>query len=152
MLGIGQVVMKLLSIVQKSKIKLTFYQILKSQVKFINITVIVPELARVPFGIIDKLISKSIDRAKITLKQIDAIASTAGPGLSRLLVGVVAGIAHYLKPFIAINHFEVMLSIKLEEISTLTIVLAAHRIHNNKKFTTIINELGQLLMMLWRGF
>ena len=82
---------------------------------------VVPELAaRAHSDIIDKLISRAINEAKTSFKQIDAIAATAGPGLlGGLLVGVVAGktLAHYLKkPFIAINHLEGhALSIRLEQ-------------------------------------
>ena len=82
---------------------------------------VVPELAaRAHSDIIDKLISKALNEAKTSFKEIDAIAATAGPGLlGGLLVGVVAGktLAHYLKkPFIAINHLEGhALSIKLEQ-------------------------------------
>ena len=81
---------------------------------------VVPELAaRAHSDIIDKLVLKALSDAKITFKKVDAIASTAGPGLlGGLLVGVVAGktLAHYLnKPFIAVNHLEGhALSIKLE--------------------------------------
>ena len=81
---------------------------------------VVPELAaRAHSDVIDKLIKLALDKAGISLKKIDAIAATAGPGLlGGLLVGVVAGktLAHYSnKPFIAINHLEGhALSIKLE--------------------------------------
>ena len=110
------------SIVQKSGNRIdVLSNIVKSQIEIHQYYGgVVPELAaRAHSDIIDKLISKSIDQAKVTFKQIDAIASTAGPGLlGGLLVGVVAGktLAHYLnKPFIAINHLEGhALSIKLE--------------------------------------
>jgi N6-L-threonylcarbamoyladenine synthase len=81
---------------------------------------VVPELAaRAHSDVIDKLIVMALEKAKVSLKQIDAFAATAGPGLlGGLLVGVVAGktLAHYSnKPFIAINHLEGhALSIKLE--------------------------------------
>ena len=81
---------------------------------------VVPELAaRAHSDVIDKLIKLALDKAGISLKKIDAIAATAGPGLlGGLIVGVVAGktVAHYSnKPFIAINHLEGhALSIKLE--------------------------------------
>ena len=81
---------------------------------------VVPELAaRAHSDVIDKLIKLALDKADISLKKIDAIAATAGPGLlGGLIVGVVAGktLAHYSnKPFIAINHLEGhALSIKLE--------------------------------------
>ena len=94
------------SIVQKSENRIdVLSNIVKSQIEIHQYYGgVVPELAaRAHSDIIDKLISKSIDQAKITLKQIDAIASTAGPGLlGGLLVGVVAGktLAHYLKPLL----------------------------------------------------
>ncbi len=82
---------------------------------------VVPELAaRAHSDVIDIIIKAAIKKAKVTFKDIDAIAATAGPGLlGGLLVGVVAGktLAHYLeKPFIAVNHLEGhALSIKLEK-------------------------------------
>ena len=81
---------------------------------------VVPELAaRAHSDIIDKLIKSALKSAGLTLKKIDAIAATAGPGLlGGLLVGVVAAktLAHFSnKPFIAVNHLEGhALSIKLE--------------------------------------
>ena len=111
------------SIVEKSGNQINVLSnIVKSQIdihKFYG--GVVPELAaRAHSDIIDKLISKALNEAKISFKQIDAIAATAGPGLlGGLLVGVVAGktLAHYLKkPFIAINHLEGhALSIRLEQ-------------------------------------
>ena len=110
------------SIVQKSGKKIeVLSNIVKSQTEIHKYYGgVVPELAaRAHSDIIDKLISKALDEAKTTFKQIHAIAATAGPGLlGGLLVGVVAGktLAHYLKkPFIAVNHLEGhALSIKLE--------------------------------------
>ncbi len=111
------------SIVQKSDNKIdVLSNIVKSQIDIHKYYGgVVPELAaRAHSDVIDKLVSKALDEAKTTFKQIDAIAATAGPGLlGGLLVGVVAGktLAHYLKkPFIAVNHLEGhALSIKLEQ-------------------------------------
>ena len=111
------------SIVEKTgnKIKV-LSNIVKSQIdihKFYG--GVVPELAaRAHSDVIDKLIVMALKKAKINLKQLNAIAATAGPGLlGGLLVGVVAGktLAHFLnKPFIAVNHLEGhALSIKLEK-------------------------------------
>jgi N6-L-threonylcarbamoyladenine synthase len=111
------------SVVQKKGKKIdVLSNIVKSQIEIHKYYGgVVPELAaRAHSDIIDKLISRALDEAKTSFKQIDAIAATAGPGLlGGLLVGVVAGktLAHYLKkPFIAINHLEGhALSIRLEQ-------------------------------------
>ncbi len=111
------------SVVQKTGTKIdVLSNIVKSQIEIHKYYGgVVPELAaRAHSDIIDKLIITALDESKTTLKQIDAIAATAGPGLlGGLLVGVVAGktLAHFLnKPFIAVNHLEGhALSIKLEQ-------------------------------------
>ena len=111
------------SVVQKNGNKIdVLSNIVKSQIEIHKFYGgVVPELAaRAHSDIIDKLISRALNEAKTSFKQIDAIAATAGPGLlGGLLVGVVAGktLAHYLKkPFIAINHLEGhALSIRLEQ-------------------------------------
>tara|TARA_Y100000816_G_scaffold265459_1_gene225312 strand:- start:469 stop:1551 length:1083 start_codon:yes stop_codon:yes gene_type:complete len=111
------------SVVQKTRSNIeVLSNIVKSQTEIHKFYGgVVPELAaRAHSDVIDKLIEMAINKADINYKQIDAIASTAGPGLlGGLLVGVVAGktLAHYLnKPFIAINHLEGhALSIKLEQ-------------------------------------
>ena len=110
------------SIVEKSGKKINVLSnVVKSQIDIHQYYGgVVPELAaRAHSDIIDKLVQLAVDKAKISFKKIDAIASTAGPGLlGGLLVGVVAGktLAHLLnKPFIAINHLEGhALSIMLE--------------------------------------
>ena len=110
------------SIVEKSGNKINVLSnVVKSQIDIHQYYGgVVPELAaRAHSDIIDKLVQLAVDKAKISFKKIDAIASTAGPGLlGGLLVGVVAGktLAHLLnKPFIAINHLEGhALSIMLE--------------------------------------
>ena len=111
------------SVVQKSGNKVeVLSNIVKSQIEIHKYYGgVVPELAaRAHSDIIDKLVIKALDEAKLNFRQINAIAATAGPGLlGGLLVGVVAGktLAHYLKkPFIAVNHLEGhALSIKLEQ-------------------------------------
>ena len=72
---------------------------------------VVPELAaRSHIEKIDLITKKAIDESKIRLKDIDAVAATAGPGLIVCLsVGLSFGkaIAFSLKkPFIAVNHLE----------------------------------------------
>ena len=56
------------------------------------------------------MVGKALEKAKITLKEIDLVAATAGPGLiGGLLVGLIAGktIAQVNNiPFIAVNHLE----------------------------------------------
>ncbi len=72
---------------------------------------VVPELAaRSHLEKIDIIIKKAIDESGIKLSDIDAVASTAGPGLVVCLsVGLSFGKALALsldKPFIAVNHLE----------------------------------------------
>ena len=72
---------------------------------------VVPELAaRSHIEKIDLIAKKAIDKSKIKIEDIDAIAATAGPGLIVCLsVGLSFGksIAQSLnKPFIAVNHLE----------------------------------------------
>ena len=72
---------------------------------------VVPEVAaRAHVEKIEYIINKAIKDSKLSLNQIDGIASTAGPGLIVCLtVGLNAGkaIAGCLKkPFIAVNHLE----------------------------------------------
>ena len=72
---------------------------------------VVPELAaRSHIEKIDWIVKKAIDDSKIKINDIDAIASTAGPGLIVCLsVGLSfskALAASLNKPFIAVNHLE----------------------------------------------
>tara|TARA_B100000674_G_scaffold450040_1_gene419674 strand:+ start:26 stop:1099 length:1074 start_codon:yes stop_codon:yes gene_type:complete len=72
---------------------------------------VVPELAaRSHLEKIDLIVQKAIDDSGINLNKIDAIASTAGPGLIVCLsVGLSFGktlAASLKKPFIAVNHLE----------------------------------------------
>lgn len=72
---------------------------------------IVPEIAsRLHAEIISLVIQDALDRAKITLKEIDAVAVTFGPGLvGSLIVGVSAAkaLAYALKKsLIGVNHLE----------------------------------------------
>ncbi len=72
---------------------------------------VVPELAaRSHIEKIDLITKKAIDESGVSLKKIDAIAVTAGPGLIVCLsVGLNFGkslAASMNKPFIAINHLE----------------------------------------------
>ena len=72
---------------------------------------VVPELAaRSHIEKIDLIVKKAIAESKIKIKDIDAIATTAGPGLVVCLsVGLNFGktLAQTLKkPFIAVNHLE----------------------------------------------
>ncbi|MDP7552600.1 MAG: tRNA (adenosine(37)-N6)-threonylcarbamoyltransferase complex transferase subunit TsaD [Nitrospinaceae bacterium] len=82
---------------------------------------IVPELAgRSHIECIHPVIEQAIEEAGVTLKDIDLIAATMGPGLvASLLVGLntAKGIAYALKkPLIGINHLEGhLLAIFLEE-------------------------------------
>ncbi len=72
---------------------------------------VVPELAaRSHIEKIDWIIQKAIDDSGIKINEIDAVASTAGPGLVVCLsVGLSFGkafAASLNKPFIAVNHLE----------------------------------------------
>mgnify|MGYP001271155880 CR=1 FL=1 len=72
---------------------------------------VVPELAaRSHIEKIDWIVQKAIDDSGIKIQEIDAIASTAGPGLIVCLsVGLSFGkalAASLNKPFIAVNHLE----------------------------------------------
>ena len=72
---------------------------------------VVPELAaRAHILAIDDVIKKTLERANMTIDDIDVIAATAGPGLiGGVLVGWMAatGIAQSTgKPLIAVNHLE----------------------------------------------
>ena len=72
---------------------------------------VVPELAaRAHIEKIDFIVKQALEKSKIKINQIDAVAATAGPGLIVCLsVGLSFGktIAYSLnKPFIAVNHLE----------------------------------------------
>ena len=72
---------------------------------------VVPELAaRSHIEKIDWIVKKAIDESGKNIDEIDAVASTAGPGLIVCLsVGLSFGKAFALainKPFIAVNHLE----------------------------------------------
>ncbi len=72
---------------------------------------VVPELAaRSHIEKIDWIVKKAIDESGININEIDAVASTAGPGLIVCLsVGLSFGKAFASsinKPFIAVNHLE----------------------------------------------
>jgi N6-L-threonylcarbamoyladenine synthase len=72
---------------------------------------VVPEIAaRAHAEAMDIVIDQALDQAKVTLKDIDIIAATGGPGLiGGVMVGVMAGkaLASVLqKPFVAVNHLE----------------------------------------------
>ena len=72
---------------------------------------VVPELAaRSHLEKIDLIVKKAIEDSGINIKEIDAVASTAGPGLIVCLsVGLSFGKAFAIslnRPFIAVNHLE----------------------------------------------
>ena len=72
---------------------------------------VVPELAaRSHIEKIDMIVQKAIDESGININELDAVASTAGPGLIVCLsVGLSFGkafAASLNKPFIAVNHLE----------------------------------------------
>jgi N6-L-threonylcarbamoyladenine synthase len=72
---------------------------------------VVPEIAaRAHVEILTPLIEAALADAKLTLRQVDVIAATAGPGLiGGVMVGLVTGkaLAHAAgKPLIAVNHLE----------------------------------------------
>ena len=70
---------------------------------------VVPEIAsRAHLEILDDIVQRALDDAKITLAQLDGIAVTAGPGLiGGVMVGLTTAKALALgagKPLIAVNH------------------------------------------------
>lgn len=72
---------------------------------------VVPEIAaRAHVEALDSLIEEALQRAGVTLKEIDAVAATSGPGLiGGLIVGLMTGkaIARAAgKPLYAVNHLE----------------------------------------------
>jgi N6-L-threonylcarbamoyladenine synthase len=72
---------------------------------------VVPEIAaRAHVEIVDMLIARALDRAKVAAKDLDGVAAAAGPGLiGGVLVGLMAGKGFALatgKPLIAVNHLE----------------------------------------------
>lgn len=72
---------------------------------------VVPEIAaRAHVEALDGLISEALKRSGLTLRDIDAVAATSGPGLiGGLLVGLMTGKAIAMatgKPLHAINHLE----------------------------------------------
>ena len=83
---------------------------------------VVPELAgRCHIESIDSVINRALDESEVTLKQIDLIAVTVGPGLvASLLVGIntAKALAYALqKPLIGVNHLEGhLLAIFLQEL------------------------------------
>jgi len=96
----------------KSSKPLVLANIIKSQVDVHKeFGGVVPELAaRAHSDVIDLLVKRALKKAKIKLKDINAVAATTGPGLlGGLLVGVIAAktLSSVLKiPFISINHLE----------------------------------------------
>ena len=72
---------------------------------------VVPEIAaRAHIEMLDKVIEEALSQAGLELKDLDAIAATAGPGLiGGVMVGLTTGQALALasgKPFAGINHLE----------------------------------------------
>jgi N6-L-threonylcarbamoyladenine synthase len=72
---------------------------------------VVPEIAaRAHVEILPDLISQVLGEAKLTIRDVDAIAATAGPGLiGGVMVALLAGKGLALaagKPLIAVNHLE----------------------------------------------
>jgi len=72
---------------------------------------VVPEIAaRAHVEAMVPLVEQALEEAGVALKEVDAIAATAGPGLiGGVMVGLVTGkaLAHAVgKPLIAVNHLE----------------------------------------------
>jgi N6-L-threonylcarbamoyladenine synthase len=72
---------------------------------------VVPEIAaRAHVEILPKLIERVLNDAKMSLREIDAVAATAGPGLiGGVMVALLAGKGLALaagKPLVAVNHLE----------------------------------------------
>ena len=118
---------------------------------------VVPELAaRTHLEKIDWIVKKAINDSGVKIEEIDAIASTAGPGLIVCLsVGLSFGKAFAAtldKPFIAVNHLEghalsPMLNSKLEYPYLLLLIsgghtqfLAVKNLSNYKRLGTTIDD------------
>ena len=72
---------------------------------------VVPEIAaRAHIDIIDTIVSRALDKASVSLSDLDGIAAAAGPGLiGGVMVGLTTAKALALaanKPFLAVNHLE----------------------------------------------
>jgi N6-L-threonylcarbamoyladenine synthase len=72
---------------------------------------VVPEIAaRAHIEVLDRLITRALNDARVGVSDLDAVAAAAGPGLiGGVLVGLTAGKALALasgKPFIGVNHLE----------------------------------------------
>ncbi|RYE00353.1 MAG: tRNA (adenosine(37)-N6)-threonylcarbamoyltransferase complex transferase subunit TsaD, partial [Sphingomonadales bacterium] len=72
---------------------------------------VVPEIAaRAHVEIIGPLVEQALAEAGVRLREVDAVAATAGPGLiGGVMVGLVTGKALALaanKPLVAVNHLE----------------------------------------------
>ena len=72
---------------------------------------VVPEIAaRAHVEVLDRLIERAVAKAALKMKDIDAVAAAAGPGLiGGVIVGLTAGKAMAMalrKPFVAVNHLE----------------------------------------------
>ena len=122
---------------------------------------VVPELAaRAHIEKIDWIVKKAIDESGRSIEEIDAVASTAGPGLIVCLsVGLSFGKAFAStinKPFIAVNHLEghalsPKLNSKINYPYLLLLISGGHSqylsVHNLGKYkrlgTTIDDALGE---------
>ena len=99
-------------VIYKDKKPYVISNIISSQIKeHKRFGGVVPELAaRSHMQNIDFIINEALKKGSVTLKNIDGIAATAGPGLTVCLnVGLNIGksLAAFLgKPFIAVNHLE----------------------------------------------
>jgi N6-L-threonylcarbamoyladenine synthase len=72
---------------------------------------VVPEIAaRAHLDHVDRLVKEALERARVGLNDLDAVAATGGPGLiGGLIVGVTTAKAIAAvsgKPFVAVNHLE----------------------------------------------
>src|SRR6185436_6907630 len=70
---------------------------------------VVPEIAsRAHLEILDDIIGRALDEARVSMAELDGIAATAGPGLiGGVMVGLTTGKALALgagKPLVAVNH------------------------------------------------
>ena len=72
---------------------------------------VIPEIAsRNHLDVIEKVVLKALDDAKLKFEDLDAIAATCGPGLmGGLIVGAITGqtlASVFDKPFVPVNHLE----------------------------------------------
>ena len=107
---------------------------------------IVPEVAaRKHIEVISAVVKEALDKAKVPIKKIDAVAATNGPGLvGSLIVGLnyAKAIAYALnKPFIPVNHIEGHIYANFVDRETATKRVTSNVSRHTKRASSPNNEL-----------